>query len=364
MTGYTDQSPLAADSIVQGEQEIVRPIGKKSHMGRMPAFAGLAKATGGLYVEDTNKGMTVEQAITKAGLDFTVEAVDEVRVTVTSDDGVDQIVHPDWRMNVARHTDGRITPVGMTKDRYTIVQNPAAFAFGQHLIGDFGANVAAAGTYGKPLGSKTYLALALEPFSVGGNGDGDKHQMYVTIINSHDGTTGLVALLAPIRLTCTNQVTATFGKRVSNRISLRHTASIEGRMDEARQVLGLAETWEENFRRSAEVLLDTPMTVPQFGAFVEKNLWSKPSKDASARTVTLHQNRMEGLTALFASSPTNEFGRGTRYAAYNAVTEYLDWDAPVRGGSPEVARYTRTLAGGTENMKARAFHALTPVAAR
>jgi phage/plasmid-like protein (TIGR03299 family) len=361
MTGYTAKSPLASDTVVEGEQEVVRSIGRRGHMGRMPAFAALAKATGGLYVENLSSGMTVDEAIDKAGLDFTVEALPDVQAAYTDDNGVGFVTHPDWRMNVARHSDGRVTAVGMTKGRYEIVQNRSAFAFAQTLIGDFGANVAAAGSYGKPLGSRTYLALALEPFDV----NGDPHQSYVTLLNSHDGTTGLVAVLAPITLACTNQVTATFGRHAPMRISLRHTASIEGRMDEARQVLGLVTTWEANFKKAAEVLLDTPMTAPQFSSFVERALWSKPKKDASQRTQTIHENRLTELTSLFTSSATNEFGRGTRYAAYNAVTEYLDWYGPVRGSdSPEVARYTRTLDGRTEALKDRAFAALVPEAAR
>ena len=358
---YTDQSPLNADSIVPGEQEIVRNIGKSGYMGRMPAFAGLAKATGGLYVEDLNNGMTVEEAITKAGLDFTVEALPDVQAAYTDNAGVGYVTHPDYRMNVARHKDGRITPLGLTKGRYEIVQNEAAFAFGQVMIGEGGANVAAAGQYGNPLGSRTYLALALDPFTIGGQ---DPHQLFVTVLNSHDGGTGLVALLAPIRITCTNQSTATFGRKAANRISLRHTASIEGRLDEARQVLGLADRWLERFTKAADTLLAETMTEGQFVRHMENTL-GKPTDNAPARSHTIHDNRMTDLTRLFTDSPTNQFGRGTRYAAYNTVTEYLDWTAPVRGGNtPEIVRYTRTLDGAKDDLKARIFTTLIPTTKR
>lgn len=358
---YTAKSPLAEDDIVQGEQEIVRSIGKQGHMGRMPAFAALAKATGGLYVENTDSGMSVDEAMTKAGLDFTVESVKGVSVSVIGDNGVTTVEHPDYQMNVARHADGRITPVGMTRKRYEIVQSRQAFAFGQTLIGDFGANVAAAGQYGKPLGSKTYLALALEPFVVGGV---DKYQMNLTVLNSFDGLSGLVGVIAPLRLDCTNQVTATFGRGASQRISLRHTKTVEQRADEARYVLGLTETWEANFQKAADVLLSQPMTAGQFAGFVEKNLWRKPAKDATKRATTMHETRMEGMLALFNNAATNEFGRGTRYAAYNSVTEYLDWYTPVRGEDKEVARYTRTLDGRSDEMKDKVFRSLIPETAR
>ena len=345
------------DVVAQGETVTV---GANTKMGRMPAFAGLAKATGGLYVED-QQGMTIQEALVKAGLDYQVEALPDVKASYPDDNGVGFVTHPDWKMNVARHTDGTVTPVGMTKGRYQIVQNAEAYAFAEIILGEGGANVAAAGQYGNPMGSRTYLALMLDPFDVAG----DKHQMYVTILNSHDGTTGLEAMLAPIRLSCTNQTTATFGRKALNRISLRHTKSIDGRIEEARSVLGLAARWEENFRKAADILLDTPMTVPHFRAFTERVLWPKPKDQEAKRSNTVHDNRLTELTALFANATTNEFGRGTRYAAYNAVTEYLDWTSPVRGGdSPEITRYRRTLDGSKDQMKALAFHRLLPESAR
>jgi phage/plasmid-like protein (TIGR03299 family) len=181
--------------------------------------------------------------------------------------------------------------------------------------------------------------------------------MFVTILNSHDGTGSLQAMLAPIRIWCTNQTHATF-KGAAQRIALRHTVSIEGRIDEAREVLGLVERWEENFQRAATQLLETPMSNTEFAAFTG-TLWSPPKEGSSKRTVTMSTTRTDELVALFANAATNDFGRGTRYAAFNAVTEYLDWVAPVRGGdSPEVARYTRTLDGGRDDTKAKAFATL------
>ena len=366
MSKYTSE-PMTEQPVESGRPVRTRNIGQDGHMvrtdERMPAFAALAKQTGGLYVEDEN-GMTIDAALSKAGLDFDVEQYEAPQVAVTTDDGIAWVDHPLYKMNVARHADGRLTPVGMVKGRYEVVQNRDAYAFAEIMLGEGGANVAAAGSYGSPAGSRTYLALALEPFTVGGV---DEHQMFVTILNSHDGTTGLVAALAPIRLTCTNQLGVWFGRgRLANkqRISLRHTKNIEGRIEEARQVLGLADRWLENFQKAADVLLDTSMTDAQFRRWTE-TVWPKPKADASKRTQTVWSNRSDDLAALFANAATNEFGRGTRYAAYNAVTEYLDWFAPVRGGdSPEVARFTRTLDGDRDELKARAFTSLVPESAR
>ena len=41
--------------------------------GRVPAFMGLAQATGGVYLEEADKPLNVEQAMRDTGLDFDVK---------------------------------------------------------------------------------------------------------------------------------------------------------------------------------------------------------------------------------------------------------------------------------------------------
>jgi Domain of unknown function (DUF932) len=53
---------------------------------------------------------------------------------------------------------------------------------------------------------------------------------------------------------------------------------------------------------------------------------------------------------------------GTHWAAYNAVTEYLDHIVPVRGvrnaRDASAARALRGITGSTQSMKAQAFRML------
>lgn len=65
-----------------------------------------------------------------------------------------------------------------------------------------------------------------------------------------------------------------------------------------------------------------------------------------------------GIVTLWTSSLTIAPIAGTRWAAYNAVTEYLDHVVPVRGartaGDASAARALRniTAAGSTQSLKA------------
>lgn len=60
------------------------------------------------------------------------------------------------------------------------------------------------------------------------------------------------------------------------------------------------------------------------------------------------------------SSPTIAPNAGTRWAAYNAVTEYVDHYSKVRGGDDHSARALRavTIGSTAQAMKANAFRIL------
>ena len=60
------------------------------------------------------------------------------------------------------------------------------------------------------------------------------------------------------------------------------------------------------------------------------------------------------------SSPTIAPNAGTRWAAYNAVTEYVDHYSKVRGGDDQSARALRavTIGSTAQAMKANAFRIL------
>lgn len=325
--------------------------------GRFPAFAGLARRTGGFYVEDLDEPMTVDAAISAAGLDYHVSVSESpVSFPVITENGVTTVTHPKFHGVYGRNP-GHDVPfaLGVVGKVFHPFQNREAFAFGETLIGE-GARVSAAGRWGDPVGSKTYMAFKLpEGMTVGGE---DQVDLYAHVVNGHDGGTGLTASIGPIQLSCTNQLPSIFGK-FANKITLRHTSGIRSRVDEAHQVLGLARQYVEAFTPIAEELLATPMSDAEFVGFMD-TLWAAPKADAGARTVGGYERKRDALQALWTNG-TNPVGRGTRWGALNAVTEYADWFAPVRGAVADPSRrYERTADGAGESFKAAALRELIP----
>ncbi len=333
--------------------------------GRVPAFLGLAERTGGVYLERTGDNPpTVAEAIHATGLDFEVRkdslsAHRSEEVAVVGDDGElrmqqqptgDLIAMPNrWVATVGYPRDGgQPFALAPCSPKYTIIQTDTALEVGDALSE---GRLVALGAWDNR--AKVYGAWELgEGMTIGG---GDPYRNFVTIVTTHDGN-GTYGLLAPIRLGCTNQTNATFGRRATPRFSIRHVGEARFKLDEARRILGLSKTYMDVMKEASEELLAKPMSKDQFVVYA-KQVWGVKAADddLSKRSLSLVNARAETLLGMLASE-TCEFGRGTAYAGYQAVVEYLDFAGTVRGGdSPETRRYTRIMAGELDNAKTRAW---------
>lgn len=320
---------------------------------RFPAFVGLARSSGGTYVE-SSRGMRLDTAIRKAGMDYTVQfekPVSHIRMP----DGRTVTVEYPQRGTVAVWPDGRAEALGTVKSKYTICQNDEAARMGQAVMDEGGANVAAAGVYGEPYGAKTYMAFRLpDGLMIGGE---DPYDLYFTILNSHDGESALSALFAPIRLRCTNMTTATFGAGVKNRFKLRHSGSMEWKIAEVQRALEISYRWTQDWKQEAELLLRTPLEGEALDGFL-RDVMPTPERVTSTIGASNWDDRRLQLKTIITQAETNEFGRRTAYAAFNGVVEWVDFYRPVSDDNP-ATRLKSVLDGGEhEKYKVNAFSLL------
>lgn len=326
--------------------------------GRVPAFVGLARFHGGVYTEDQD-GMTVAEALHRANMDYDVQSHEGLNVPVLGLGGVTTVDLPDHRATVRVNKDGSVAPVGfgVVRSRYsTVSPREALTGLGEQILDDFGANVVAVGEYGKPTGSRFYAAFQLPSHIEIGS---DRTDLFLTLLGGHDGGTALQAMLAPIRFYCTNQTTATFGK-ATQKITVRHTGTPMVRAAEARRILGMVNTWTEAFKQIAEGMLTAKVTNDEFEKIVKAEfLPEEPGPLAGKRSINGYARKLESLNALYRGADTQDYGRGTAYAAYNAVVEWADHFKPVRGGDER--RFARTLDGELDSLKSRAFEVFASV---
>ena len=137
--------------------------------------------------------------------------------------------------------------LGIVGERYRIVQNDEAFAFVDQLLGsDIHFETA-----GSLHGGRRVWVLATLPDHV--EVGGDPVRPYVLLMNSHDGSTAVIAATTPVRVVCQN--TLNWGLRdARQKFSIRHTKAVTQRVHEARRVLDLSINYYEQFKRYGDKL--------------------------------------------------------------------------------------------------------------
>lgn len=333
--------------------------------GRIPAFMGLAKRTGGVYLENPP---SIAEGIKATGLDFEVR-LERVQALVAqegmSPEGEPVTMHtaidvPDYRCTTMHYNDGR-QPVPISPwvtSGYQPVQNTEALAVGQEIIAEGFGSLAAIGAWGKPLGSKVYAAFALDGMLVGGQ---DPVGLFLTVTTAHDGNGGLSFRLAPVRFSCTNETPLYFGRRSQargNRVFTRkHTKNV---MTDAalyaQEALELSSVYRETFVAEAEKALDIRVSENKAITYW-REVFKVPADPAdwAPRITRRAQEREDALVSLL-NGPTCEFGRGTAWGAFNAATEYMQHLAPVRGRDEAAARQRRLVEGQLDMPTQRAWN--------
>lgn len=321
--------------------------------GRLPAFLGLARHYGGLYVENAD-GLAVPDALAKAGLDFTV-TMHPYEIHLPADEPCTTTVVPgprNRRASVATWPDGRRAALGDAGKGYTPIQPAQAAELGQLVLDEGGATVVAAAAYGEPRASRMYLALKMpEGIQIGG---ADPHELFLTIGNSFNTDTGLWGCVAPIRVRCTNQTTGTF-HGTANRFTIRHTANMEIRLGEIRRALDLTNTFAEQYAAACEQLLAAPMD--DLNGFLKK-LLPTPKTVITERGEENWEERRTAIRYIITDGELNDFGRGTRYGALQGVFEWADHKMDADSLQ---TRYSRLVTGNSqaEKIKNRAAQLLT-----
>jgi len=213
-------------------------------------------------------------------------------------------------------------------ERYQTLQNEELFAFADNLLD--GARWETAGSLKN--GRVVFGSLALERETVlDPNGVADVVKSYLLVNTSHDGSVAVQASITPVRVVCANTLNVAL-KGVKQSFKMRHTSTLDGRILVAREALGLANTYMDEFDKMANELIEKEITKSKFAEIVAK-AYPMPDKDKKG-AMTKWETKIELLDEIFASD-TNSKINNTAWGAYNTLTERLDWYRPARGGNNE-----------------------------
>ena len=226
--------------------------------------------------------------------------------------------------------DGNGNVLSVVGERYKVLQNEELFAFGDNLLD--GGRWEVAGSLKQ--GRLVFGALALERETVlDPNGVSDVIKNYLAISTSHDGSSAVQATVTPIRLTCMNTHTAVFRKGAKQSFKLRHTQSLDGRVAQAREALGLANTYIDEFEVMAKAMIEKEITKETFNKIVAL-AYPMPEKDSKG-AMKKWETKIDLLDEIYGGD-TNGMIAGNAWGAYNALTERLDWYRTARGNSESI----------------------------
>ncbi|QWY81983.1 hypothetical protein SEA_SICARIUS2_78 [Arthrobacter phage Sicarius2] len=245
--------------------------------------------------------------------------------------------------------------LGVVGNTYTPIQNEAHCELLDAIVEESGAHFEnAAAMRG---GRDVFVTMRLnDQMLVGGV---DPINLSLAAFNSHDGSSSFKLAVTNMRVFCANQQAAVMHGAVS-KFSVRHTARSGGILAEAREALKLTFAYNAEFEKAAEQLIQQSYTDAQFNELIS-SMWDV-SEDAKPAVKTRNEKRADTLNFLFADADTNDNIRGTAWAAYQSITEYVDHYAPANlGGSDSIesARALRVLTGNTAfDVKNLAFQKL------
>lgn len=219
---------------------------------------------------------------------------------------------------------GTTDVLGVTGNRYEIIQNETAFAFLQSLAD--GARWETAGALGH--GNKVFGSIAFERETVlDPSGVNDVVRTYALVHTSHDGSTGMGYGLTPTRVVCQNTLNVALGN-IASKGSIRHTRSAEERMRAAAEMFRHAHTYFDAFDAEAQTLFAKSVTDKQYANIVTKVIGKAPEDNTKGRE-TKYEAKRDLFMQAWNGAP-NAGIKGTAWGAFNALTEANQWGRNVQ----------------------------------
>jgi len=284
---------------------------------------------------------TAQEAITMAELDWEVE----LSPVMVEDKVIEEF------NAVRRIKDGRVYCI--VRNRYSPIQNKEAFDFFDNVVGSGQAIYHTAGSLKD--GARIWILAKLGD-SIGIKGE--QVDKYICLSNSHDGSMALQMFWTPIRVVCSNTLAMAESARIGQRFYTRHTTRYNDRMIVAQEVLGFANKFYNQWTEQADILANNQLKPAELPLLLntafgyEKGI---PMEEVYQPV----QRDMEVVVRLLETGRgmDNPDIRGTKWAAFNATAEYVDYYRKPRGGKPD-NRLNSSWFGAGAKIKERAWNHL------
>jgi phage/plasmid-like protein (TIGR03299 family) len=274
---------------------------------------------------------TAEEAIKAAGLDWEVQ---ERKVYCRhSEDHMEEVLG--WKALIRGDSHDTLS---IQRDSYTPIQNTEAFEFFDEVVGEKKAIYHTAGGLGK--GERVWILAKLpDDIVIKEAKDEDRVEKYLLLFNSHDGTSALRMIFTPVRVVCNNTLTWAMRQGEGQGISIRHTKNAKEKVAEAQRALGLAVKYYDDLGGLMNQMAMKKVTKKVLQKYLQTLVPDNPEAKINTRTKNIRDSI---LTTIRRGRGSEVKGvKGTWWAAYNGVTEYIDHERKYRGDTDRAISSSR-----------------------
>ena len=248
--------------------------------------------------------LTPDQMLVKAGLDWTVD-----KYPTFCEVAGEKVITADQAL--VRSSDKKILSV--VSDDWKPVQNHEAFEFFNDFVmeGDMEMHTAGSLKEGKNVWA---LAKVKDSFEILG---GDKVESYLLFSNPHEYGRCIDIRFTPIRVVCNNTLTLSLAGKNDLMVRLNHRRAFDA--DMVKQTMGIARKKMGTYKDMAEYLSSKNFSVDSLHNYLKDVFPSLTKKDN-----TVMSRPAEQALSVLETQPGAEFGAGTFWQAFNAVTYTTD----------------------------------------
>ena len=262
---------------------------------------------------------TSAEALRLAGLDWNV--VQEPVYT-----GYNEMVKG-YKANI-RSSDRKV--LGVVSDRYRVVQNVDAFSFTDELLGK-GVRYETAGALQE--GKKVWLLARLpREYIIAG----ERISPYLVFSNTHDGSGSVKVAVTPVRVVCNNTLNLALDT-AKRSFSMIHTGNINGKIQEAKDTLLMAEKYMDSLGIEFEQLRRQKITDAQVKEYIEL-LLPMEGEPASVQSKNVLKLRRDMEQRYYDAPDLQKVGNNA-YRFVNAVSDFATHSSPLR----RTANYNENL---------------------
>ena len=242
--------------------------------------------------------------------------------------------------------------LGVVGNSYQPVQNFRSFGFLDSLVADGQLRYHTAGALGK--GEKIWM-LAKMPGEIRIKDSEDVTEQFLLLSNSHDGSSALRVFFTPIRVVCANTLGLAERRGRGQGVSVIHKGDLAAKVGEAQKMLGLASRFYDSLEDRINQLANHYPSRQQLATYFERLY---PDQDGAKNKRA--ENVRSELFRLFEEGRGQEIPETklTTWAAFNAVTEFVDHHRSTRGKSERERASSRLESawfGSGASLKARAW---------